>query len=84
MYFIELAGEQASFTASQSEGSKGTRIKAKSKKGASIADTIRGNIRKGMKPAKNLAAVQKKHKGCSTSIACVYWYQSRFNRGLEE
>ena len=51
------------------------------KKGT-IAATIIAALRKQTAPAKVLAQVLKKHKGAKTSIACVYWYKSRMNRGL--
>ena len=58
--------------------------KAKAKKTKCIADTIRQGIRDGKANADILKAVQKKHKGCETTMACIYWYQSRFKRGLEK
>lgn len=48
----------------------------------SIAATIIAGLAKGHKPAKVLANVHKKHAGCNTTIACVYWYASRIKRGL--
>ena len=58
--------------------------KAKAKLKGSIADTIRQGIRDELDNKAILKLVQKKHKGCNTTMACVYWYQSRFNRGLEK
>jgi hypothetical protein len=56
----------------------------KAKKSKSIADTIREGIRAEMSNEAILKSVHKKHKSCNTTMACVYWYQSRFNRGLEK
>lgn len=55
----------------QCEPSKGT-----------ISATIVAGLRKGLSPQKVLAIALKKHKGAITTIACVYWYKSRRNRGL--
>ena len=58
--------------------------KAKKKAKTTVADTIRDGIRKEMAMGDILKLVHKKHKGMRTTIACVYWYKSRFNRGLEK
>lgn len=54
----------------------------KGKPKATIASTIIAGLQAGNEPAKVLKAVHKKHKGCATTIACVYWYSSRIKRGL--
>lgn len=48
----------------------------------SIAATIMQGLRAGKAPKKVLEIVLKKHKDAKTTIACVYWYKSRINRGL--
>lgn len=58
--------------------------KPKAKKAKTVADTIRQGIRDGLENKAILKLVHKKHKGCATTMACVYWYQSRFKRGLEK
>jgi len=48
----------------------------------SIAATIMQGLRAGKAPKKVLEIVLKKHKDAKTTLACVYWYKSRINRGL--
>ncbi len=57
-------------------------VKQAVKKGGTIAASIIAGLRAGRTPQKVLEAVQKKHKDCKTTIACVYWYSSRIKRGL--
>lgn len=61
-------------------GFKANKAKPASKSGTIAASIIAG-LRSGKTPQKVLALVLKKHKG-KTTIACVYWYKSRMNRGL--
>ena len=55
--------------------------KAKVAKPKTIAASIIAGLQAGRAPKDVLAAVLKKHKS-ATTIACVYWYKSRINRGL--
>jgi len=61
---------------------KGKEVKQAKKKGGTIAASIIAGLRAGRTPQKVLEQVQKKHKDCKTTIACVHWYSSRIKRGL--
>jgi hypothetical protein len=57
-------------------------FKARVARKGTIEFSIMTGIAKGMSPQDNLARVQKAHKGCKTSIYCVYWYQDKARKGL--
>jgi hypothetical protein len=50
---------------------------AKAPTKGTIAATIAKGLDAGHDCERILATVQKKHKGCKTSLACVYWYSSK-------
>jgi len=61
-----------------------TQAKAKTAKpkAKTIAASIIAGLQAGTSPQDVLKKVLKKHKEAKTTIACVYWYKSRMNRGL--
>jgi len=62
---------------------KAAKPKAKAKKAkVTIASITIKELKAGRKPAKVLAIIKKKFADCKTTMACVYWYASRINRGM--
>ena len=46
-----------------------------------IAATIIKGIKADKSPEDVLAMVKKEHKGCKTTLPCVYWYRSKLATG---
>ena len=56
--------------------------KACNTKEGSIADTTVALLKAGNKPKDVLTMILEKHAGAKTTLACVYWYKTRINKGL--
>jgi hypothetical protein len=83
--FAQMMSQQLSAVQKSTEDAfkikPAAKVQATFEKG-SIAATIMQGLRAGKAPKKILETVLKKHEGANTTIACVYWYKSRLNRGL--
>lgn len=78
-----VAQLDARCTALEAEPAKAEKLaKACNTKEGSIADTTVALLKAGNKPKDVLSMILEKHAGAKTTLACVYWYKTRINKGL--